>query len=61
MKIQINNYLYLQMLIMDEADEMLQHGFMKQITGIYKYLPAEVGESCSYNNGNYSWLILVLC
>jgi len=32
----------IKMLIMDEADEMLQHGFMKQITGIYKYLPAEV-------------------
>ena len=27
---------------MDEADEMLQHGFKKQIYSVYRYLPPEV-------------------
>ncbi|KAA0183849.1 hypothetical protein HAZT_HAZT001481 [Hyalella azteca] len=32
----------IKLLILDEADEMLQHGFKKQIYGVYRYLPAEV-------------------
>ncbi|KAF2353950.1 Helicase C-terminal [Trinorchestia longiramus] len=31
-----------KLLILDEADEMLQHGFKKQIYGVYRYLPPEV-------------------
>lgn len=32
----------LQLLILDEADEMLQHGFKNQIYGVYRFLPPEV-------------------
>uniref|UniRef100_A0A2P2I2C3 RNA helicase n=2 Tax=Hirondellea gigas TaxID=1518452 RepID=A0A2P2I2C3_9CRUS len=31
-----------KLLILDEADEMLQHGFKNQIYGVYRYLPTEV-------------------
>ena len=39
------------MLVLDEADEMLNKGFKEQIYDVYRYLPPETQVSCWSSQG----------
>ena len=39
---------YIQLFVLDEADEMLSRGFKEQIHDIFKFLPPNVGHVVSY-------------
>ena len=41
----------IKMLILDEADEMLNKGFKEQIYDVYRYLPPQTQVRCSFSYG----------
>ena len=48
----------IKMLILDEADEMLNKGFKEQIYDVYRYLPPQTQVRCSFIRVLYDLLLM---
>ena len=52
-----NSLFYPQILVLDEADEMLNKGFKEQIYDVYRYLPPAT--QVTYDECWYGWSVYI--